>query len=168
MASPYSPVQVAWKLVEIASKKNMVITPHKLQKLIYIAHGFCLAVYGRALISSPVGAWMYGPILPKVYVEFKKFRNNEIELSGDENFLVMSREEDELLGIVMDCCGSLTGICLSKMTNAKNSPWYQVWHEGSNPATKWTIPDNIIKSYYKGLLDGGSPLFENIGSKSPS
>src|SRR5215510_7158653 len=47
------------------------LTPMKLQKLVYFAHGWSLALTGVPLIKDAVEAWRYGPVIPALYHEFK-------------------------------------------------------------------------------------------------
>lgn len=48
------------------------IDPVKLQRLIYFAHGWHLAIHGQPLIDERVEAWRYGPTAPSVYHHTKQ------------------------------------------------------------------------------------------------
>ena len=54
------------------------IDPMKLQKLIYYAHSWSLAVYGEPLIEEDIEAWSWGPVVRSVYLEFKDFGSKPI------------------------------------------------------------------------------------------
>jgi len=54
------------------------ITNLKLQKLLYIAYGLHLCIYGENLFESEIQAWKLGPAVPDVYKEFKGFGNTPI------------------------------------------------------------------------------------------
>jgi len=58
------------------------LTPLKLQKLIYYAHGWHLALRDQPLIDELIEAWEYGPVVPNVYHEFKEFGNQPITRRG--------------------------------------------------------------------------------------
>ena len=75
---PYRSLAVANWFIENLSK----ITPLKLQKLIYFAHGWHLAIRDQPLIDELVEAWEYGPVIPNVYHEFKVFGNQPITETG--------------------------------------------------------------------------------------
>jgi uncharacterized phage-associated protein len=49
-----------------------VISNLKLQKLLYYAQGFHLAIYGERLFIEQIKAWKHGPVVPDIYHHFKK------------------------------------------------------------------------------------------------
>lgn len=59
----------------------------KLQKLLYYAQGFHLAMTGRPLFDEPIQAWMHGPVVPAVYHAFKVYGSGPIPVAEavDEN-----------------------------------------------------------------------------------
>ena len=67
MSAPYSAKAVANTLLSRSKELGINdITPMKLQKLIYYAHGWLLAFLGTALIKEGVQAWKYGPVIHTV------------------------------------------------------------------------------------------------------
>jgi len=60
----------------IDTKKS--VSPMKLQKLVYFAHGWRLALYNSPLIDEAIQAWQYGPVIPGIYHEFKHYGNRDI------------------------------------------------------------------------------------------
>ncbi|WP_366513810.1 type II toxin-antitoxin system antitoxin SocA domain-containing protein [Planktotalea sp.] len=50
----------------------------KLQKLVYIAYGWHLALSGKKLFTEEIEAWKHGPVVPSLYHEFKHLRENPI------------------------------------------------------------------------------------------
>ncbi len=56
---------VANYLLELAKKQNIDVEPLKLMKLVYIAHGYMLALFNRSALDERfdwVEAWKYGQI----------------------------------------------------------------------------------------------------------
>ena len=48
------------------------ITPLKMQKLVYLSHGWYLAFYDEPLVDDEYAeAWRYGPVFDSLYHEFK-------------------------------------------------------------------------------------------------
>ncbi|HUZ03805.1 MAG TPA: type II toxin-antitoxin system antitoxin SocA domain-containing protein, partial [Acidobacteriaceae bacterium] len=45
-------------------KKNKAISNLKLQKLLYYAQAWHLALYGSPLFSDSIEAWVHGPVVP--------------------------------------------------------------------------------------------------------
>lgn len=63
---------VANAFLQIAEKHDAKLSPLKLQKLVYISHGWHLAIEGQNLVSDEFAeAWQYGPVFPSLYHEFK-------------------------------------------------------------------------------------------------
>ena len=50
----------------------------KLQKLLYLAQGFFLAIYGEPLFPEHIEAWTHGPVVPEIYRRFKRFEGSTI------------------------------------------------------------------------------------------
>src|SRR5258708_36262190 len=74
MSAPYSALAVANYFLGLAKANRVTLDPMKLQKLIYFAHGWHLALYdGEPLINEEIQAWQYGPVVQSVYHEFKQF-----------------------------------------------------------------------------------------------
>ena len=62
--------------IELAQKDGHEIRPLRLMKLVYIAHGFMLAMLDRSVLNprfDRVEAWKYGPVIPSVYHSFKGY-----------------------------------------------------------------------------------------------
>ena len=61
MSEPYSAKAVANYFLARAKESGETLSPMKLQKLIYFAHGWHLAVFDAPLLDEEVQAWDYGP-----------------------------------------------------------------------------------------------------------
>jgi uncharacterized phage-associated protein len=120
-----------------AEAEGKTLDPMKLQKLIYFAHGWSLAITDVPLIQEHPEAWDYGPVIPSVYHEFKSFGRKAITERATKfvfpntgffadlvNVTVVARQiEDDpdaeaLLRRVWEVYGPLTGVQLSNMTHA--------------------------------------------------
>lgn len=51
-----------------------VLTNLKLQKLVYYAQAWHLALKDKPLFEDEIQAWAHGPVVPSLYGRFKKFR----------------------------------------------------------------------------------------------
>jgi uncharacterized phage-associated protein len=77
---PFPSVAVANEFLTIARSKGTPLTPMKLQKLVYFAHGWFLALNpGQPLISERVEAWKYGPVIRALYSQFRDYGDASIE-----------------------------------------------------------------------------------------
>ena len=62
------------------------ISNMKLQKLVYYAQGFYLALYGKPLFPERIEAWDQGPVIPELYRRFEKFGAKAIEKPEEVDF----------------------------------------------------------------------------------
>jgi len=69
---------VANYFITKANDEGTELTPMKLIKLVYIAHGWHLGLKNESLIDEGVQAWKYGPVIKSVYDEFKGYKNGQV------------------------------------------------------------------------------------------
>jgi uncharacterized phage-associated protein len=127
------------------------VSPMKLQKLVYFAHGWYLALFNKPLIDERVEAWRFGPVIPSIYHRYKKFGNNSIdprrtkveEYPIDESTL-------EFLSFIWDLYKGFTAVELSNLTHVKKSPWDEmVEKNGRRIRFNQPIHDEAIQRYFK-------------------
>ncbi len=71
-------VAIANYFVRKSLDSGIPVTPMKLVKLVYVAHGWYLGLTGEPLIAEGVQAWKYGPVVPSVYDKFKMYGGSAI------------------------------------------------------------------------------------------
>lgn len=76
--SPHDAKAIANLLLDWAAADGAAITNLKLQKLLFFAHADYLVSTRRPLLKDEFEAWSYGPVIPAVYHEFKKFSDAAI------------------------------------------------------------------------------------------
>ena len=160
---------VANYFLELAERDGKPITPLQIQKLVYIAYGWYLAIEDEQLIDDEyIEAWDYGPVFPSLYLEFRHFgreriegRAREFELSEDREVIgefqpSLSELEDDpnkaqfirtFLDRIWEVYGNYSGGQLVSLTHAEGTPWDRARkaEEGKrNPQ----IPDDFIKQHY--------------------
>ncbi len=69
----YSALAVSNALLACAKKETESISHLQMQKLLYFAQGWSLAIRGRALFEDRIEAGRYGPIVPIAFDAFEKF-----------------------------------------------------------------------------------------------
>lgn len=129
------------------------LTPMKLLKLVYIAHGWSLAILDKPLILESVDAWRYGPVIETLYHEFKKYGNGVIhELVAAPEIPITDEKTHALLDEVWKKYGDYTGVQLSNWTHENESPWWEVWEkENGKLYNGLPINNSIIQKYFKKL-----------------
>ena len=70
---PYDAIAIANWFLDRAFSGGDSLTPMKLQKMVYIAHGWSLGLSDNSLIHDAVEAWKWGPVIRSVYREFRDF-----------------------------------------------------------------------------------------------
>ncbi|MBC6455939.1 MAG: DUF4065 domain-containing protein [Hormoscilla sp. SP5CHS1] len=65
-----------------------LISNLKLQKLVYYAQGFHLAIYVRPLFTEAIAAWTHGPVVPELYEYYQKYGNCAIPCPTEIDFTV--------------------------------------------------------------------------------
>lgn len=164
---PLSAKAVANYFLELAEKaSDHSLSPMKLQKLVYFAHGWNLALSGGTpLILEDIEAWPYGPVIPALYHEFKHFGNGEItslatelewtsafEMSVSTPTVPADSEACDLLNKVWEVYRRYTPIQLSNATHEPNTPWDKInrKYNGDIPR-KTVIPIGLIQEYFETL-----------------
>ncbi len=147
MKAPYKALTVANFFVVQSLNSQMELTPMKVIKLTYIAHGWYLALFNKPLISDVVSAWQYGPVIPSLYQAFKSYGKRQIDsvFPTSENEIISEQDENFLKKIWNDY-GVLSGLQLSTITHMKDTPWFKVYNTKYRNSD--AIPNDIIKEHY--------------------
>jgi uncharacterized phage-associated protein len=139
----FSARAVANYFVDKARSEGRSLDPMQIQKLVYYAHGWHLALTGRPLIREKVEAWAYGPVISELFQVFKRWGSGPIHdpapapsswkltvLGGQPASLDREATNDEelieakrVLDRVWEVYGRFSAIKLSEMTHQSDSPW---------------------------------------------
>lgn len=146
--------------IEKAKKENIEITNLKLQKLMFIAYGWTLALLNFDLTEGEgFQAWQHGPVLPSVYHQMKYFRDGEISsFAMDSNQegtswyapKITDRQILEILEKVWEVYKNYSAWSLRNLTHKIGTPWDMVYRH-DEPFIQISF-DNV-KSYYYNYLD---------------
>jgi uncharacterized phage-associated protein len=140
--------------LEIAQKEGKQLTNMQLQKLVYFAHGWHLALTGEPLLTDAVKAWTFGPVIPPLYNSLKMFGNGLVtepikrkNLDTGEIAVVeepLTDYEKRLLQRVWQVYGNMTGSEMSYLTHQPGTPWETTWNQEKFSV----IPDHLIKEHF--------------------
>jgi uncharacterized phage-associated protein len=151
----YTAKQVANEFLTLARRDHVHLTPMQLQKLVYFAYGWYLAITGERLIDELVEAWQWGPVIPSLYHEFKVYGSDPIIVPADFVFPPLASDDPEkdalarrVISKVWEIYGRYSGVQLSSMTHAANSPWAQTYQQD---VKNKDIPDEVIRAYFADL-----------------
>lgn len=148
----YDAKVVANYFLDLAERDHVFVSPLKLQKLVYLAHGWSLALRATALLKQSVEAWRYGPVIPSLYREFKEFGGSAISRKarvseGQE----LDADTKKLIEAVWERYKSLSGTQLSALTHEPGSAWDLTRRELFHaliPSTS-VIPDDLIADEFQ-------------------
>lgn len=142
-------LQVAKYFINLSnSDEKENITNLKLQKLLYYAQGFYLALENEPLFSDEIQAWAHGPVVPDVYSEFKRYGYKEIkekyQLEGN-----ISISEKNIIEKTWAIFKSYDGKQLEELTHLED-PWINA-RKGLPEMTSSTNPieEADIKVYFE-------------------
>ena len=156
---PYPAIYIAGYFIRLATEERAEITPMKLQKLLYFAQGFHLALNDNIpLIAETIEAWKYGPVIPTIYQTFKYFGNSSITASQyyeltikgfvDESDDRIDGKSKEFLKSIWDIYKGYSAIQLSNLTHLDDSPWDKAL-KANGGRVSTPILDEAIGSYFK-------------------
>ena len=166
----YRAAHIANFILNSADKEGREISILKLLKLVYIFFGWVSAVHdGKYLFSDPIEAWRYGPVVPSLYYELRKFGKSPIEKDrahiykdafGDEppkaptGKEIADRDPNlfETLEIIWDSYKDAPAEHLVALTHKEGTPWWNTYDGTFNKEIK---KDDICRYYRK--------LYERLG-----
>ena len=146
---------VANELIHRSHQAGRPITNHQTVKLAYLCHAWMLAIHRRPLLSQPVEAWQYGPIIPEIYRSLRRYGGEPVRRPVDLASAGITEHpydprETSIIDQVSEKYGHLTGVQLSAMTNAPGTPWEQIRSKHGRTAV---IPDPVIEDYYARIAE---------------
>ena len=134
-------------------REDADVTQMKLHKLMYLAQANFLSSVGERLFASDVEAFRHGPVITKMYPEFKHYGRNVIVAASDaaawqaqenvENYL--PEDTKEFLDIVWERYGDYSASELRKLTHSQD-PWRNAYKPGHRHSK---IDDDCMANWYR-------------------
>lgn len=124
-----------------------LISNMKLQKLVYYAQGFHLAIHGTALFSDEIEAWQHGPVIPALYHQYKQFGKEAIPIPDESDFSMFSHEQISLMNEVYTVYGQFSAWKLRNMTHEEPT-WKEAYQQPLS-----IISHDALTNYFKTLLN---------------
>lgn len=129
-----------------------LISPLKLQKLIYYAQAWSLVLLDKSFFREDIEAWVHGPVVRTVWEKYKRYKYKSIPQPHIEEVPEFDPEKLEVLNEVWSAYGELSAKHLEALTHSE-SPWQNA-RNGVSPDEKSNavISHEDMKSYYSSLL----------------
>lgn len=145
----FSSLSVANSFIELARNEGKVLSNMQLQKLVFFAHGYVLAFLNKELTNDTAKAWTFGPVYPVLYNSLRHFGSHGTDqpLPGIPE-ISQSSDEFQIIQNVWNAYKFHTASTLSRISHNIGSPWHQIWEINKFGE----IPNNIIRTYYLGLI----------------
>ena len=153
--------EIANEFIRLAKDANAALTQMQLQKLVYIANGWNLAINDKPLTSDEPLAWDYGPVYRELSGALRRYgresvtreiRNGEympgMFMDDPEATAVGNLTQDEkvLIGLVYKKYGKFHAYQLSALTHKGGTPWKLIYGEGEG--RNQTIHSNLIRDHF--------------------
>jgi uncharacterized phage-associated protein len=153
--------EIANEFIRLGLHQRRMFNQMQLQKLVYIAHGWCLAFSGHPLTGDRPEAWDFGPVYRRLADALSAFGIDAVaqEIRSDwsisDGFSHRSREraqadlnefEMDTITMVYEDYGALAASQLSALTQRAGSPWSQVYGNGSGKLRD--IPHRLIRDQF--------------------
>ncbi|MBO6044095.1 MAG: DUF4065 domain-containing protein [Acetobacter sp.] len=161
--APSTAIEVANEFITLGLKEGIPIDQMKLQKLVYYAHAWHLALTQRPLFEEDIEAWPWGPVVRNIYIQTQHYGRDPIStklrqlVSKNDDSLVTSDfvtphgVKDELKGFIEKIWNThkkYTGIQLSNSTHADGEPWFIVSQCYDLDHQKPSIPNSLIRDVF--------------------
>ncbi len=160
--------EIANEFIRLARKDGTPLTQMQVQKLVFFAHGWCLAITGEPLTHDDPKAFDYGPVYEdlwkalthygrepiKKYIKNRDFVPGVFEDNEDDSaFADLSPDELNIIKRVYRDYGKFKAFKLSAITHEEGSPWDEVYNDGEGKFDE--IPDEVIRKYFVKLAKRG-------------
>ena len=138
------------------SKQSM--TPKKLQKIVYYAYAWCMALLSNMaegeifyLFEEKFEAWVHGPVCPELYQEYKCYGWGDIDVGHQNLDFKFEPDVEDILKQVWEIYGGYNANQLETITH-QEKPWLEA-RDGFSPSDicKNQIKEDVIYDYYNSL-----------------
>lgn len=148
---PYDALTVANWFVAFASANDADLSNLKLQKLLYYAQGYHLAINDKPLFDDPIQAWAHGPVVREVYHRFKIFGSSDIDL-GDAEPFDWNEIDEETTQFLLEIWETFGGIAAWKLRNMthQEAPWKDHFED---TVRNNEIPPEALRRHFQALVD---------------
>jgi uncharacterized phage-associated protein len=141
--------EVANEFIRLAANQGRPLDQIQLQKLVYIAHGWCLALHGQPLTGDRPEAWDFGPVYRRLA--------DALALHGlgpvtdqicvpEEVRTELEVVERDLIARIYQDYSRFSGSQLSNLTRRGNAPWAQIYAGGAGKFRD--IPHDLVRAQF--------------------
>lgn len=148
-------LEVAKCLIHLAAAEDEpeYLTHTRIQKLLYYAQGWSLALRDRALFKGRIEAWAHGPVVKDVYKHFASHSDQPILPSSVEQPKKLTADDRKFIASVWAAYKVHSATSLRNMTHIE-APWKDA-RQGVAPADRCEneITVEALKRFFGGVAD---------------
>jgi len=139
--------------IYLANQGKKPITNKKLQKLVYYSQAWSLALNDKKLFKEPIEAWVHGPAVRSLYLQYKNFGFSPIKEEIDTKSIKIPAKDKKLLDEIWKVYGKLDAEYLEMLTHSEQ-PWQEA-RDGlqSSESSDNEISTKSMKSFYSAKLE---------------
>lgn len=157
--------EIANEFIKLARADSRELDQMQLQKLVYVAHGWCLALDGEPLTGDRPEAWEFGPVYRRLADALVQYGCDPVtrEILQSEAFPQLgaachdrpaqgdlTRSETETITHVYQNYGTLHSSQLSSLTRRGDTPWKTVFENGVGAFRD--IPHKLVMAQFAQFL----------------
>jgi uncharacterized phage-associated protein len=156
----HSALAVANEFIKLAMRDGYPLTQMHIQKLVYLAHGWNLAVNGKELVEDEIEAWDFGPVIRKLHDALAIFGakkigrllrwNDDVPSSAERFGPAIGEFAEKEIDVIHEVWKNYKGFeafKLSALTHAPGGPWSKTYEKGKSKV----ISNNIIWNNFADL-----------------
>jgi len=127
------------------------MTNLKLQKLVYYAQGYHIAMFDKPLFSDEIQAWLHGPVVPSLYRTYKEHGSGAIPCPSDLDISIYSQQQKDFLDEIYKIYGQYSASALRAFTHNEST-----WISASKNGTVFNavITHQALKNYFSTQIEG--------------
>lgn len=148
MSTVWDARKIAEYFIWKSQQENKPVTNKKLQKLLYYAQAWNLTLNSGKLFKQNIEAWVHGPAVREVYLEYKEFGFEPITKTIDAKSFSFPEEQQEIMDQVWKVYGKFDANYLELLSHSEK-PWIDA-RAGLEPdegSTNIIDPDSIVNFY---------------------
>lgn len=140
----YSALDIARYIIGYCNRRGYYVSNLKLQKILYFIQAEFLVTLGVACFRETIQAWAFGPVVPQVYQEYKKFGSSNILIDYETEGIMRSEVDEQLVEGIVDQCDEYSASDLVRFTHSQ-SPWLNAYQKYRNNP----ISNQDIKEFFE-------------------
>lgn len=150
---PAGSLEVANTFIDQAARHGRTVTQLQLQNLVYLAHGWCLAITGQPLTTDLPRAWEGGPMYTRLAQVCAPFGLRGLPTgvtNGARTCAALGSElgrfERAIVQLVYDAYKDFSATDLAAVTRRGDTPWRRIFDDGRGKLQ--AIPHALVRAQF--------------------